>query len=171
MFQLNLDDKGIHLEHLEMSGTNTYKKSGQTSFTPHMCMCVCVYVCVCVCACVRVRAHARACMCLVVSVSLGIHGLQPSRLLCPWDFPGKNTGVGCYRLLQGIFLTQGSHPCFMQLLHWQGDSLPTAPHGKTYFDPPKSFTKGKVNLSKCFNTFSFSSGETDQRPVYIHPLF
>ena len=28
MFQLNLDDKGIHLEHLEMSGTNTYKKSG-----------------------------------------------------------------------------------------------------------------------------------------------
>ena len=28
----------------------------------------------------------------------------------PWDFPGKNTGVGCYLLLQGIFLTQGSNP-------------------------------------------------------------
>ena len=26
-----------------------------------------------------------------------------ARLLCPWDFPGKNTGVGCYFLLQGIF--------------------------------------------------------------------
>ena len=33
------------------------------------------------------------------------HGLQPTRLLCPWDFPGKNTGVGCHFLLQGIFLT------------------------------------------------------------------
>ena len=28
-------------------------------------------------------------------------------LLCPWDFPGKNTGVGCHFLLQGVFLTQG----------------------------------------------------------------
>ena len=32
------------------------------------------------------------------------------RLLCPWDFPGKNTGVGCHSLLQGIFLTQGLNP-------------------------------------------------------------
>ena len=31
-------------------------------------------------------------------------------LLCPWDSPGKNTGVGCHALLQGIFLTQGSNP-------------------------------------------------------------
>ena len=30
----------------------------------------------------------------------GPHGLQPTRLLCPWDFPGKNTGVGCHFLLQ-----------------------------------------------------------------------
>ena len=33
---------------------------------------------------------------------------------CPWDFPGKNTGTGCYFLLQGIFLTQGSNS---HLLH------------------------------------------------------
>ena len=46
---------------------------------------------------------------LVVSNSLRPHGLQPARLLCPWDFPGKNTGVGCHSLLQGIFLTQGSN--------------------------------------------------------------
>ena len=45
------------------------------------------------------------------------------RLLCPWDFPGKNTGVGCYFLLQGIFQTQGSNLC---LLRWQADSLPLA---------------------------------------------
>ena len=35
------------------------------------------------------------------------HGLFPARLLCPWDFPGKKTGVGCHFLLQGVFLTQG----------------------------------------------------------------
>ena len=37
-------------------------------------------------------------------------GLQPSRLLCPWDSPAKNTGVGCHAFLHGIFLTQGSNP-------------------------------------------------------------
>ena len=37
-------------------------------------------------------------------------GLQPARLLCPWDSPGKNTGVGCHFPLQGIFPTQGSNP-------------------------------------------------------------
>ena len=31
------------------------------------------------------------------------------RVLCPWDSPGKNTGVDCHTLLQGIFLTQGSN--------------------------------------------------------------
>ena len=36
-------------------------------------------------------------------------GLQLGRLLCPWNSPVKNTGVGCYFLLQGIFLTQGSN--------------------------------------------------------------
>ena len=47
---------------------------------------------------------------LVMSDSLWPHVLQPSRPLCPWDTPGKNTGVDCYLLLQGIFLTQGSNP-------------------------------------------------------------
>ena len=39
------------------------------------------------------------------------HGLQPTRLLCPWDSPGENTGVGCHVLLQRIFPTKGSNPC------------------------------------------------------------
>ena len=38
----------------------------------------------------------------VVSNSSWPHGLQPTRLLCPWDFPGKSTGVGCHCLLQWI---------------------------------------------------------------------
>ena len=45
--------------------------------------------------------------CPAVSDSLWPHGLYPARLLCPWDSPGKNTGVGCHFLLQGILLTQG----------------------------------------------------------------
>ena len=36
----------------------------------------------------------------VVSNSVRPHGLQPTRLLCPWDSPGKNTGMGCHFLLQ-----------------------------------------------------------------------
>ena len=35
-----------------------------------------------------------------MSDSVRPHGLQPARLLCPWDSPGKNTGVGCHFLLQ-----------------------------------------------------------------------
>ena len=45
------------------------------------------------------------------------------------DFPGKNTGVGYHSLLQGIFPTQGSNPCF---LHWQAGSSPLAPPGKPF---------------------------------------
>ena len=47
---------------------------------------------------------------LVVSDSLPPHGPLPIRLLCPWNSPGKNTGVGCHFLLQGIFPAQGSNP-------------------------------------------------------------
>ena len=58
------------------------------------------------------------CVCVlsssVMSDSFQPHGLQFSRLLHPWDFPGKNTGVGCHSLFQGIFLTQGS---ILSLLH------------------------------------------------------
>ena len=47
----------------------------------------------------------------VMSDSLQPHGLQPTRLLCPWNSPGKNIGVGCHSLLpQGIFPTQGLNP-------------------------------------------------------------
>ena len=40
----------------------------------------------------------------------------PSRLVCPWNFPGKNIGTGCHFLLQGIFLTQESNPHLLSLL-------------------------------------------------------
>ena len=61
-----------------------------------------------------------AVLCSVVSDSLWPHGLQPARLLGPWESPGKTTGVVCKALLQGIFPTQGLNPGFShckQILH------------------------------------------------------
>ena len=58
------------------------------------------------------------------------HGLQPARFLYPWNSPGKNTGVGCRAVLQGIFLTQGSNLHLLYLLHWQVCSLALVQHGK-----------------------------------------
>ena len=55
-----------------------------------------------------------------MSNSLQLHGLQPTRLLFPWDFPGKNTRVSSRFLLQGIFPTQGWN---LHLLHWQTGGL------------------------------------------------
>ena len=46
------------------------------------------------------------------------------RLLCPWDSPGKNTGVGCYALLQGTFQTQGTEPESLTTPALAGGSLP-----------------------------------------------
>ena len=46
----------------------------------------------------------------VISDSLQPHGLSPARRFCPWDSPGKNTGVDCHSLLQRIFPTHGSKP-------------------------------------------------------------
>ena len=73
-------------------------------------MCVCVRVCVCVCV---------YCCCLLTKLSDSFATLWTvaTRLLCPWDFPGKNTGVSSHLLLQGIFPI---HSC---LLHWEVDSL------------------------------------------------
>ena len=59
-----------------------------------------------------------------MSNSLQPCGLQPTSFLCPLDFPGKNNGVGCHFLLQGVFLTQESKLCLLCLLHQQVDSVP-----------------------------------------------
>ena len=68
-------------------------------------MCVCVCVCVCVCYIDSVESN-----------SLQHNGLRGSS-------PGKNTGVGCHALLQGIFPMQGSNLGLLHPLHWQAGSL------------------------------------------------
>ena len=71
------------------------------------CKCYC-----CCCCCWIAKTH---------QTFLPPRGVYPTRLLCPWDFSGKNTGAGCHFLLQGFFPTQGSN---LGLLHWQVDCLP-----------------------------------------------
>lgn len=68
------------------------------------------------------------CMCSVAQsrLTLCLHGLWPTRLLCPWNPPEKNTGIGYNFLLQGIFPSQGSNLSF---LHWQSDILPLSHQG------------------------------------------
>ena len=62
--------------------------------------------------------YNSCCCCSVAKSCLTLlqpHGLYSTRLLCPWDSPGKNTGVGCHFFVQGIILTQGSNPCLPAL--------------------------------------------------------
>ena len=59
---------------------------------------------------IKLNSESESVSDLVMSDSLWPHELQPTNLLCPWNYPGKNTGVGCHVLLQGIILTQGSNP-------------------------------------------------------------
>ena len=52
------------------------------------------------------------------------------------DFPGKNTGMGCHFLLQGIYPTQISNPQLLHLLNWQADFLPLPHMGSLFLSLP-----------------------------------
>ena len=73
-----------------------------------------------------------------MSDSLRPHGLQPARLLYPWNSPGKNTRMGKLFPLQGIFLIQGSEPRSLAL---QVNSFPSEPSEK-----PKNTGVGSLSL-------------------------
>ena len=88
----------------------------------------------------------------VVSDSLWPRGLQPTRLLCPWDSAGKNTGVGCHVLLQGIFPTQGWNPRLLHLLHWQVGSLSLLASGKSSYSNSGLFNWVYFYLFTTLNT-------------------
>ena len=59
-----------------------------------------------------------------MSHSLQLHGLYPTRFLCPWDCPDKNIGMGYHYLLQGIFPIEGLNPRLQCFLHCQANYLP-----------------------------------------------
>ena len=86
---------------------------------------------------VSIRIYQQACTC---ACSVKSDSLQPTKLLCLWDFPSKNNGVCCHFLLQGTFLTQESNPC---LLHWQADSLPLSQQGSPIMCSMKESEKWK----------------------------
>ena len=97
------------------------------------------------------------CCCLITKLCLTLlrpHGLQPTRLLCSWNSPGKNTGVGCHILLQEIFLTQGlnSH------LQWQADSLSLSQQGS-----PRSVLGSHYFVSLYICLKAFPGGSVDKR--------
>ena len=62
-----------------------------------------------------------------MSDSLCPHGLQLARFLCPWDFPGNNTEVGCHFLLQDIYIWHKRHRFnpWVVKIPWSRKWLPT----------------------------------------------
>ena len=76
----------------------------------------------------------------VMSDPLRTHRLQPARLLCPRNSPGKNTGEEGHCLLQGIFLTQGSNPGFLLTFLSSRRILYCLNQGKPCFSSPFQLT-------------------------------
>ena len=99
--------------------------------------------------CAHVYMYVCVCMCMLSHFSHVQLFATPwtiaPRLLCPWDSPGKNTGVGCHALLQGIFLTQGSNPYLLCFLHWQAGSLLLVPPGKPW-KAGQLYAKNQIGL-------------------------
>ena len=83
-------------------------------------------------------------------LTLQPHELKPVGLLCPWVFPGKNAGVGCHFLLQGIFLTQELNPGLPHCL--QADSVPYEPPGKSL----------SIYICVCIHIYTHTC------PIHIH---
>ena len=83
------------------------------------------------------------------------------------DFPGRNTGVDCHFLLQGIFLTQGSYLCF---LHWQVDSLPLSHQGSPQLITYLSCILLSSGNTKIKEALSLSSRclQSSERQVWKH---
>ena len=90
---------------------------------------------VCMCVCVCVRARVSVCACLVAQLCLILCNpmdCSPPGSSIHGDSPGKNTGVGCHALLQGIFPTQVSNPgfphCRWILYHLSHQGSPRKPY-------------------------------------------
>ena len=99
--------------HILSSGFQVSASPSKQLSKRHCCWRFIKWPCVCVCVCFQ--------SCLTFC---NPKDYSPTRLLCPRNFPDKNTGVGCHFLLQGFFLTQGWNPHLLNPLHWQVDSLP-----------------------------------------------
>ena len=125
--------------------------------------------------------------CVKLFVTYG--GGCQDRILCPWDSPGKNTGVGCSAFLQGIFLTQELNPLLQHLLHWRqalyplshlGSRIYVTVYTKTLFILKRSEQKNSAlghckllfpdrNIKKkksCQNKFCWSCRKQSVAPIH-----
>ena len=98
------------------------------------------------------HAHSLGCVQLFAT-----HGLQPASIFCPWDSPGKNTGMGCHFLLQGNLPNSGTEPAFPASPALAGEFFIAEPAGK-----PLLPTNWALNQSLPLGGLSF--------PI-IHRLF
>ena len=83
-----------------------------------------------------------------------------TRLLCPWNSSGKNTGVGCHFLLQGIVQTQGSN---QGLLYYTWDTLPSELLGKHHSNQlarGSKLSENKPGFSLLYGSYSCSKAQT-----------
>ena len=89
------------------------------------------------------------------------HGLQPTRLLCPWSFPGKDTGVGCHFRLHGIFLTLGIETASPAL----AGGFFTTVSAKTKSHQPGAYAKVSKEKKEENNVKTNTSWETHTRKI------
>ena len=112
----------------------------------------------------------------VMSDSLQPHGLWPVRLFSLWDSPGKNSGVGCHALLQGIFPTQGLNPCLphcrriLYCLSYQGSPWLSLLHHKNLSSQPH-YSHQHINIyftcekNKIFD-YTYPSTNPPSPPIF-----
>ena len=97
-------------------------------------------------------------------LTLWPHGLWPTRLLCLWDFPGKNTREHCHFLPQRIFTTQnGTWVSCLCLLHWQENNLPFEPSRRHMFKEWR--VRGQRRAERSYSTFTVRRGSSEEIPL------
>ena len=100
----------------------------------------------------------------VLSKSLQPHGLQPTRLLCPWNSLGRNCGAGCHSLLWGIFPTRGWNLglpyCRQVLYHLSHQGSPAWPHAQLRIGGIYDFKRKKSCGRTTDNLYSVSSKQS-----------
>ena len=99
------------------------------------------------------------------------HGLQPTRLSCPWNFAGNNTGVGSHFLLQELVLTQGANrvSCVFSigiqiLYHWAREETRKDKEAVNTVKPGILWKKGWGTTGPCFE--SFSRNDSNHRKAF-----
>ena len=118
----------------------------------------------------------------VMSNSLRLHGLQPASLLCPQHSPGKNTGVDCHSLLQGIFLVQRLnlgllhgrqilyHPSYQASHSVQFTSVQSLSHVRHLATPWTAACQASLSITNSQRLFKLMSIKSVMPIQPSHPL-